>query len=252
MSGGVPELQVTWLGQAGFLLEANSARLLIDPWVSASEGRLIESPPLELVADRIDAVLVTHEHGDHLDHEFLRALVQRSPDAAIVVPTPIVDQVGELAHVRGVGPGERLAVAGWDVEVVPAWHAVEVENGYDDGDGRFVGYLVRVGSTTVYHAGDTIATDELLTTLAGKAVDVALLPVNGRDFFREREGLAGNLDAREAVLVARRIGASILVPYHWDAWRGNTVPPGRVADEAAGETPHVLCLARFVPFRLPA
>ena len=103
-------------------------------------------------------------------------------------------------------------------------------------------------------AGDTIATDGLLAALEGRSIDVALLPINGRDFFREQRDIVGNLDAREAVEVALRIGAHTLVPYHWDGFAGNTVRPGGAPDEAAAaDGPlHVLVLAHLVPYRFAA
>jgi L-ascorbate 6-phosphate lactonase len=247
----VAHLVLTWLGQAGFLLETERARLLVDPWVSPHEGRLIESPPLELVADRIDWVLVTHEHGDHLDLAFLRELAERSPAARLVLPEPIAEQAEEVLPLTTVRPGDSVELGDLRVEVVPAWHGVEAADAYTDGDGRFVGYVLHGAGPVVYHAGDTIATEELVDALRDKGVEVALLPINGRDFFREEQNLVGNLDAREAVRLASRIGAGTLIPYHWDGFAGNTERPGRAADEAASEgAPHVLVLARLAPFRL--
>lgn len=246
-----PYVDVTWLGQAGFLLETQATRLLVDPWVSPHEHRLIEPPPLELVADGIDWVLVTHEHGDHLDLRFLGQVAERSPDARLVLPEPIAEQAEGVLPLTAVRPGDVIEVGDVRVDVVPAWHGVTADDAYTEGGGRFVGYVLSGTGPVLYHAGDTIVTDELIDSLRDKGVDVALLPINGRDFFRERRNLVGNLDAREAVQLAREIGARTLIPYHWDGYAGNTERPGRAADEAAAEQGlHVLVLARLVPYRL--
>jgi len=246
----VTTLELTWLGQAGFLLETEHGRVLIDPWVSADDNRLIEPPPLELVGDRIDCVLVTHEHADHLDLPFLRRLAERSPEALLVLPEPIADQARDVHHLSPVRRGNVFETAGLSVEVVPAYHAVTADQAYADGDDRFVGYLIRAGRSVLYHAGDTVVTEGLLHSLEGKQIDIALLPVNGRDFFRDADGIVGNLNVREAVELARRLGAHTLVPYHWDGFAGNTEQPGRVVDEAvAAGGLHVLCLARLSRFR---
>jgi L-ascorbate metabolism protein UlaG (beta-lactamase superfamily) len=244
-------LDITWLGQAGFLLETDGCRLLIDPWVSPADGRLIEPPPLDLVCEQIDAVLITHEHLDHLDLPFLRLLAERSPDALLVVPQPIVDQAEGILRLSPVRPGDRVELSSLGVEVVPAWHSTSAKGAYSDRDGRFVGYVIHAGESVVYHAGDTVVTEGLLASLERKRIDIALLPVNGRDFFRDARDIVGNMNAREAVEFARRVGAHTLVPYHWDGFAGNTEQPGRVVDDAAAAGDlHVLCLARYRRFRL--
>ena len=112
---------------------------------------------------------------------------------------------------------------------------------------------MRGSTVSVYHSGDTLVTDGLREAIAAlPPIDVALLPINGRDFYREALGFVGNMDGREAVRLAEESAIRLLVPMHWDLFAGNTVPPGRAVDEAA-RTPtlHVLTLARFVPFPLP-
>jgi L-ascorbate 6-phosphate lactonase len=255
------DVEITWLAQAGFLLAGDETRILLDPFPSEHEARLIAPPDLCSITEAIDLVLVTHEHLDHLDVGFLPTLVGRSPQARIVVPAPLVARVEELlpgAAVHGVDVGDVVRVGAATVTVTSATHAVEVADGYSDGratpgaPARFVGYLVAFERAVIYHSGDTLVTDELIASLDGVAVDVALLPVNGRDHFREAAGLVGNMSVREAVHFAHRIGARTLVPMHWDLFAGNTERPGAAA-EAAHEIDaplHVLNLARYVPYRI--
>jgi len=80
------------------------------------------------------------------------------------------------------------------------------------------------------------------------AADIKIT-INGRDPERESRGIVGNMDAAEAAELALDVGASRLVPYHWDGFRGNTVPPGTVVDAAAGRL-HVVVPARFETFGL--
>jgi L-ascorbate metabolism protein UlaG (beta-lactamase superfamily) len=160
--------------------------------------------------------------------------------------------------VVGVGPGDSLQLATTvHLRCIPAWHAAEVGDGYsqglaDDGNCSFVGYIVSTAEIALYHSGDTLVTDELRRVLARERIDVALLPVNGRDYFREAAGLVGNMDGREAVRLATEVGVALLVPMHWDLFAGNTVRPGAVVDEAAEDARlPVLVPARFVTFPLP-
>ena len=243
---------LTWLGQAGFLVETGGARLLVDPFFSEREERTFPPPPIDVFGARIDHVLVTHEHLDHLDPDSLRGVATRSPGVGVVAPEPLRDQVADLPF-EGVRPGDRLDLPGGAaLRVVRAVHALHPADGYSEGGDppRFVGYVIEAGGVAIYHAGDTIADDRVLAGLDGVRVDVALLPVNGRSFFRERRDLAGNLDARDAVALAAHCGASILVPIHWDLFVGNTERAGAAADAAAeaGAPVHVLTLSRERPW----
>jgi L-ascorbate metabolism protein UlaG (beta-lactamase superfamily) len=242
-------VRLVWLGQASVRLELDGTRLLVDPWYSPHESRLIPIPDLEDAAGA-DAILITHEHLDHLDEPFLPTLRERSPHARVILPRCLTSRVdGVFESVAGVEPGDKLEIGGIAIDVVPAYHGVSTDDAYGDGSSlgegpRFVGYVIRGAGAAVYHAGDTIATAELSAALARVLpVDVALLPVNGRDHFRERAGIVGNLDAREAVELALEIGAHTLVPLHWDGFAGNVSRPGEAADAADGRI-HVVVPAR--------
>jgi L-ascorbate 6-phosphate lactonase len=242
---------LTWLGQASFLVEAAGARLLIDPFFSEHEARTSPPPPVDPHGARIDRVLITHEHLDHLDPASLAAVAERSPGVEVIAPEPLRAMVDLPFH--GVRPHDRLDLPGGGaLHVVTAIHALHPEDGYSEGGDppRFVGYVLELDGVAIYHSGDTIADDRVLAGLEGVRVDVALLPVNGRTFFRERRDLAGNLDARDAVALAAHCGASILVPIHWDLFEGNTERAGAAADAAAetGAPVHVMTLSRERPW----
>lgn len=230
----------TWLGQAGFRIEIEGATVVVDPWGSPHELRLIP-PPAAPAVEGIDWLLVTHEHLDHLDLPFLPSLIEGSPGARVLVPGPLAPMLEGVVpgdRIVPVLPGDVLDLDGIEVHVIPAIHGVTMDDAYGDGSSlgegpRFVGYVL--GTTTrIYHAGDTIVTDLVVASLEPLEIDVALLPINGRDPEREARGIVGNMDAAEAVEMAVSIGVSRLVPLHWDGFAGNTVDPGPVADLAAG------------------
>ncbi|HEY7381141.1 MAG TPA: MBL fold metallo-hydrolase, partial [Gaiella sp.] len=247
-----------WLGQAGFRLDIGNVSLVVDPWVSPHELRLASTPAVEVAAEGIDWVLITHEHLDHLDLPFLPEVLARSPSASVVLPASIAALLGDMveeSRVVGVRPGDSLDLGGVSVRVVPAFHGVTMEDAYGDGSSlgagpRFVGYVVG-GASRLYHAGDTIVTDELLSALLPLDIEVALLPINGRDALRESRGIVGNLDAAEAVELALAAGAQRLVPHHWDGFDGNTVSPATAVEAAAGRI-DVVVPERLVPFELDA
>jgi L-ascorbate metabolism protein UlaG (beta-lactamase superfamily) len=117
-----------------------------------------------------------------------------------------------------------------------------------------VGYLLEFPGLTIYHAGDTIVNQEVLDALQNRPIDVALLPVNGRDYFREAAGIVGNLSVEEAVQLAAQLRVRVLIPMHHDMVYGNTERASAVADFAdqLGVPVHVINLARFTTLRLPA
>ena len=93
---------------------------------------------------------------------------------------------------------------------------------------RFLGYVARLNGTTVYHSGDTLLHESLVAALAPFKPDVALVPINGN---RPERRVAGNLDGREAALLAHEIGAGVAVPHHFDMFEFNTASPDEFTAE---------------------
>ena len=244
---GPGRLNLWWLGQSGFLVQFGSSHLLLDPYLSDSltrkyagtnkphvriTGRVIGPERL----DFIDGVTSTHNHTDHLDGETLGPLLAVNPGLTVVIPQANVDFAAERLQVTAtrltpIRVGQTVNVGLFALRAVPAAHeALEID---DAGNHKFVGYVVTVGGYTIYHSGDTVLFDGLAEAV-GTKIDVALLPINGRDPAR---GVAGNLSAAEAVEVAQAIGAGVVVPCHYDMFSFNTVAPDEfvVLAQTAGQ-----------------
>ncbi|HEV3496279.1 MAG TPA: MBL fold metallo-hydrolase, partial [Actinomycetes bacterium] len=127
----------------------------------------------------------------------------------------------------GARPGEPLAAGDVTVHPVPALHGVHMADAYSFGlpaDGeqvRYLGYVLETPDGRLYHAGDTLRWDGQAELLRRHRVDVALLPINGRDADREARDLVGNLDAGEALALARDAGVGTVVPMHFELMEGN-------------------------------
>lgn len=230
---------LTWLGQAGFLAEGAGRRCLFDPFLSDGPERLV-APPVEVEAlPELAAVLVSHQHDDHFDPEALRRLVGVQPDVRVIVPESVGGQLEGSAAAACLErrPGEGVSAGGLRVRVVPALHGVEISDAYRFGP--FQGYVVELDGVRIYHAGDTLAWDGLAATLRELRVDVALLPVNGRDAEREAAGIVGNMDHREAVALAAQAGCRVLVPMHYGMFAANTVDPALAVEEARSTQPRL-------------
>jgi L-ascorbate metabolism protein UlaG (beta-lactamase superfamily) len=250
-------LELTWLGQHSFVLRAPGATIAIDPFLSPHPDRLVAPPDFASAFTGLDAVLITHEHLDHLDEDACRAIAEASPGATFVAPRPIVDMVPvDPGRVVGVQPGDGVQLGAAAVAVLPACHAVHVADGYSTGGDeaagtvRFLGYAVAAGGVCVYHAGDTIPLDGLAERVRELEPDVALLPINGRSPEREAQDIAGNLEPEEAVELAVAAGARVLVPTHYDMFAANLGEPGRAVAYATAKHPAlaVLAVGRFEPF----
>jgi L-ascorbate metabolism protein UlaG (beta-lactamase superfamily) len=107
-------MQVTHFGHSCVLLDTGAARLLIDPGTFSTGFEGLTG---------LDAVLVTHQHPDHLDPDRLPALLRANPDARLIVDSGTAGQLGGVDH-ETVEPGTRVTVAGARVEVLGGRHAV--------------------------------------------------------------------------------------------------------------------------------
>jgi L-ascorbate 6-phosphate lactonase len=222
---------LTWIGQAGFLLRTPATRLAVDPFLSDHPDRRFPSPVGVDDLAGTELVLATHQHLDHLDAPALGALLERDGQARVVVPAPALPDAAEAGlppgRLVGARPGEPLAAGDVTVHPVPALHGVHVTDAYahglpGDGDGvRYLGYVLETPDGRLYHAGDTLRWPGQAELLGRHRVDVALLPINGRDGQREARDIVGNLDAAEALALARDAAVGTVVPMHYDLMGGN-------------------------------
>ncbi|WP_374454654.1 MBL fold metallo-hydrolase [Nocardioides sp.] len=151
-------MRITKFGHACVRIEEAGRVLVLDPGVFTDAEALAGA----------DAVLITHEHADHVHPDHLRG-----SDAPIwtiaAVERRLRDEAPEVAErVTVVRPGDRLEVAGVAVEVVGEKHAV-IHRDYDRFDNS--GYLLEAGGHSAYHPGDSL-------TVPPRAVDVLFAPVS--------------------------------------------------------------------------
>jgi L-ascorbate 6-phosphate lactonase len=251
-------VELTWLGQSGFVLRAAGATLLLDPYLSPGDDRLVAPPDRADAFTGLDGVLITHEHIDHLDEDACRALAAASPDARFAVPRPIVDRLTALGiaadRVVAMQPGDSARFGSATVTATAACHGVHVADAYtlgrelSGGDVRFLGYVVAAGGVGVYHSGDTLDFDGLAESVRAIGADVALLPINGRSPEREAQDLVGNLGADDAAALAAAAGARVAVPTHYEMFAANLGDPRAfVAAAARHEALAALVPAHFAP-----
>ncbi|NBT16025.1 MAG: MBL fold metallo-hydrolase [Chitinophagia bacterium] len=187
-------LHIWWLGQSGYLFQYKGKRALIDPYLSDSltqkyEGtekphvRISEKVIDPSLLPPIDLVSSSHNHTDHLDADTLIPVLQKNPGCTIIIPE-----------------ANRAFVC----------NRLQIEQ--DKPIGLNDGMTHEEGWISLLYAG----MEDRIKAFQPK---LALLPINGNDPSRK---VAGNLNAAEAVQLAKKCGIQCIVPCHYDLFAFNT------------------------------
>ncbi|MEO5891064.1 MAG: MBL fold metallo-hydrolase [Ferruginibacter sp.] len=222
-----------WLGQSGFLLQWQGKRILIDPYLSDSltkkyaatdkpHTRMSELVINAELLKSISIVTSSHNHTDHLDAETLGPVLRNNPGISFIIPEANREFVADRLKCKkdfpiGLNDECKVFIDNITIYGIPAKHNEICRD--EKGNCKYMGYVIGFGNYKIYHSGDTLLFDEMVDLLAPFAVDVALLPINGNDPARK---VAGNLNCREAVELAKAINAKIVIPCHYDLFTFNT------------------------------
>ncbi len=166
-------------------------------------GKIIHVDPYSRVADysslpKADLILITHEHGDHLDTKALAA-VQKTGTEIVLTQKCVAKVDGTVMK-----NGDVKTLMGLKIEAVPAYNIKHMRSEnrpfHPKGDGN--GYIITFGNTRVYVAGDTENTPEMK---ALKNIDIAFLPMN----------LPYTMTPEMVADAAKAFKPKVLYPYHY-------------------------------------
>jgi L-ascorbate 6-phosphate lactonase len=243
-------LGIWFLGQESVILKGAGITIYIDPFVSDAlekQGvrRMYHSPITPEAITNANLCLITHEHEDHLDPETLRVLIGQNENALLMAPAVCRERLlhigGEASRILDADTERPLSLfdSKLKIHAIPAAHE-ELETN-DQGQHRYVGYIIELNGVTLYHAGDTLVYPGLADLLGGHRIDLAMLPINGRDYFRTKRGIIGNMNYREAAELAADLQVDTVIPLHYETFAGNAERPGHFVDELNDKYPRLKC-----------
>jgi L-ascorbate metabolism protein UlaG (beta-lactamase superfamily) len=187
------DLTITFVGHASLMFSFSGKVIHVDP--VSREGDYSQMPAA-------DIILITHEHGDHLDPQAIAKV--RKDDTVVILTEKCAASLKGGVVMRN---GDERTVKGLEIQAVPAYNIEHMRGPgmpfHPKGDGN--GYIITFGDKRVYVAGDTENTPEMK---ALRDIDVAFLPMN----------LPYTMTPEMVADAARAFRPAILYPYHY----GNT------------------------------
>lgn len=232
----------TWVGHSTVLVQTHGLNILTDPVWSSSAGPFgvgptrVAEPGIRLAdLPKIDLVLVSHDHYDHLDLATLRKLWDR--DRPLIVTSlgndSVIGQAGVPAH--ALDWGGRIAVRP-DVEViVNRSHHWDSRWFADRNRALWSSFVVRLPGGNLFFAGDTGAGDLKWADKAASygPIRLALIPIGAFRFVAGQMAAGSHIGPIDAVEVYRRLGAARAIAVHWGTFRlsyeARDTPPGLLA-----------------------
>jgi len=250
-------LRVTLINHSTLLLQQSGSHILTDPiwskrasplgWIGPCRHR-IPGVALEDLP-RIDTVLLSHNHYDHLDLDTLHRLADRG-HSQFVVPAGVARLLGS----RGIGPvheldwGESLSLAQTTIHSVPALH-FSARGIFDRNRTLWCGYVIEAANRVVYFAGDTAFGDHFarIRERFGKP-RLALLPIGA---YEPRWFMSSvHMGPEDAVRAHHILGAENSIAIHHGTFQladdGLDTPKNRLRDCAPGDSFLVLDNGQFV------
>jgi L-ascorbate metabolism protein UlaG (beta-lactamase superfamily) len=194
-------IDLRWLGHSGVLIKSPLGNVYIDPFkLSVEEDIYGKATNSELA----DIIFITHSHYDHCSIEDIRKIVK--DNTIIICPADVSSKFSKIdkkVDIKIANPGTKMEFFSGKLKfwAVPAYNT---NKSFHSRDEDWVGYVIQVNDTIVYHAGDTDIIPEM-KTLASMKIDFAFLPIGG----------TFTMNAGEAAKAAGIIKPKLAIPMHY-------------------------------------
>ncbi len=226
-----------WLGQAGFALRYGNILIYLDPYLSDilarkykdhefPHTRMMPPPILPDEVANLNLLFCSHGHSDHTDPAALPVIAQNNNECIFVIPRAEKERVLQLGipgnQIKTLNAGESFVPADRViVQAIPAAHEDIAMN--ENREHHYLGYILIIGNVTIYHSGDCVPYPGLEDELTTRSIDIALLPVNGRDEYRRSRNIMGNFALAEAVELCEQAHIPIMLGHHFGMFDFNTI-----------------------------
>jgi len=205
--------KLTWLGHAAFRITTPTGNvILVDPWIQSNPM----TPEALKKFDRVDTMLITHGHFDHIADAVELGKKFKPRVVAIHETSGWLESKG-VTNISGMNKGGTQKAGEIEVTMVHAIHSVGILDDYKMVyGGEACGYIIRLpGGLTVYHAGDTAVFGDMKIIGELYSPDVAMLPIG--DHY--------TMGPREAALAVRLLNVRHVIPMHFGTFPALTGTP---------------------------
>lgn len=212
-------IHITWLGHATFLIETPGGKhVLVDPWVMNNPKTPADKKNLE----KLDVMLCTHGHGDHIGDAVELAQKYNPRVVGIYELCAWLQQKG-AKQIAPMNKGGTQAVDDIKVTMVTAHHSSGIQDGNQTVyGGEACGYVITFeNGLKIYHAGDTCVFGDMEIIRDLYRPDLAMLPIG--DLF--------TMGPKEAAYACRLLEPKAVIPMHWGTFPMLTGTPAEFGHE---------------------